>query len=263
MMRVLLVDDEPLALDRLRVLCADIGGVEIVGQAQDGDSALHQIEMLRPDLVILDVQMPGRNGLRTAADIRIEPRPEVVFVTAHEHYAPDAFDLEAADYILKPVRFDRLRLATDRARRRRELRDNAARAAQLAAQVETLMAVATPAANDPDIWVPERHGQRRVPIETIDWIEAARDYVLLHTELRSYMLRITMAALEAKLAGTALVRVHRSAFVRPSKVVEVRKAQRNVALLLADGTSIQVGPNYVSGVEEALRLQQRVEPILP
>jgi two-component system, LytTR family, response regulator len=247
-MRVLLVDDEPLALDRLRVLCADIGGVEIVGQAQDGDSALRQIEALRPDLVILDVQMPGRNGLRTAADITVEPRPEVVFVTAHEHYAPDAFDLEAADYILKPVRFDRLRLAADRARRRRELRDNAARTAELAAQVETLRAVATPAANDPDIWVPERHGQRRVPIQTIDWIEAARDYVLLHTELRSYMLRITMAALEAKLAGTALVRVHRSAFVRPSKVVEIRKAQRNVSVVLVDGTSVQVGPSYVADV---------------
>lgn len=254
-MRVLLVDDEQLALDRLGVFCSDIEGVEVVGHAHNGDEALAQIEALHPDLVILDVQMPGRNGLRTAAEIHVEPRPEVIFVTAHEHYAPDAFDLEAADYILKPVRFDRLRLATDRARRRRELNDAAARAGRLEAEMEELRAGSVAPADDPDIWVPERHGQRRVPIQTIDWVEAARDYVLLHTELRSYMVRTTMASLEEKLAGTELVRVHRSAFVRPSKVVEVRRAQRNTMLLLTDGTSVQVGPSYVATVEAALRLR--------
>jgi two-component system LytT family response regulator len=251
-MRVLLVDDEMLALDRLQVFCADIEGIEVVGQARSGDEALDQIDALAPDLVILDIQMPGRNGLRTAADIRVDPRPELVFVTAHEHYAPDAFDLEAADYILKPVRFDRLRLATDRARRRRQLREAAERAGALEAEVYALRADARAAGADPEIWVPERTGQRRVPIETIDWVEAARDYVLLHTELRSYMLRITMAALEEKLAGSALIRVHRSAFVRPSKVSEIRRAQRNVVLLLTDGTSVQVGPSYVAAVEAAL-----------
>jgi DNA-binding LytR/AlgR family response regulator len=252
-MRVLLVDDEALALDRLQVFCADIEGIEVVGQARGGDEALDRIDALRPDLVILDIQMPGRNGLRTAADIRVDPRPELVFVTAHEHYAPDAFDLEAADYILKPVRFDRLRLATDRARRRHQLRAAAERAGALEAEVETLRAGAQAGSGtDPEIWVPERNGQRRVPIESIDWVEAARDYVLLHTELRSYMLRITMAALEEKLAGSALIRVHRSAFVRPSRVAEIRRAQRNVVLLLADGTSVQVGPSYVAAVEAAL-----------
>jgi two-component system LytT family response regulator len=257
-MRVLLVDDEALALDRLRALFGDIEDTEIVGQAQDGDAALRQIEALRPDLVVLDVQMPGRTGLRTAADIAVEPRPEIVFVTAHEHYAPDAFDLEAADYILKPVRFDRLRLATERARRRRRLRDDAARVDALAAEMAQLRATppagATPRATpgDPEIWVPERNGQRRVPIETIDWIEAARDYVLLHTEMRSHMLRITMSALEAKLEGTALIRVHRSAFVRPSRVSEVRRQQRATTLVLADGTGVQVGPSYLDAVEQAL-----------
>lgn len=251
-MRVLLVDDEALALDRLRVFCGDIDDIEVVGQARDGDEALAQIETLQPDLVILDIQMPGRNGLRTAADIRVEPRPELVFVTAHEHYAPDAFDLEAADYILKPVRFDRLRLAIDRGRRRRQLREAAARAGLLEAEMEALRADARAPGADPEIWVPERDGQRRVLIETIDWVEAARDYVLLHTELRSHMLRITMAALEEKLAGTDLIRVHRSAFVRPSRVAEVKRAQRSTILLLKDGTSVQVGPSYVAAVEAAL-----------
>jgi len=252
-MRVLLVDDEQLALDRLRVFFGDIEDVEVVGEARDGDSAIRLIEDLRPDLVILDIQMPGRNGLRTASDIAVEPRPEVVFVTAHEHYAPDAFDLEAADYILKPVRFDRLRVATERARKRRQLHDLAARADRLEAEMQGLRdGQAATARPDPEIWVPERHGQRRVPIESIDWIEAARDYVLLHTELRSHMLRATMAMLEEKLAGTPLIRVHRSAFVRPSRVTEIRHEGRTMSLILADGTSVQVGPSYVEAVEQAL-----------
>jgi len=252
-MRVLLVDDEQLALDRLRVFFGDIEDVEVVGEARDGDSAIRLIEELRPDLVILDIQMPGRNGLRTASDIAVEPRPEVVFVTAHEHYAPDAFDLEAADYILKPVRFDRLRVATERARKRRRLHDVAARADRLEAEMQGLRdGQAATARPDPEIWVPERHGQRRVPIESIDWIEAARDYVLLHTELRSHMLRATMGMLEEKLAGTPLIRVHRSAFVRPSRVTEIRNEGRTMSLILADGTSVQVGPSYVEAVEQAL-----------
>ena len=95
----------------------------MVGRAGDGNQALERIRALAPDLVIMDIQMPGKTGLRAAADIDVEPRPELVFVTAHEHYAPDAFEVDAADYLLKPVRFDRLRQAVDRARRRRAQRD--------------------------------------------------------------------------------------------------------------------------------------------
>lgn len=253
-MRVLLVDDEDLALDRLRTFFADIEGTEIVGQASDGDAAVAEIERLTPDLVLLDIQMPGRNGLRAAADIKVEPRPELVFVTAHEHYAPDAFDVDAADYLLKPVRFDRLRQAVERARRRRTLRDQAARAGQLAEEVAALRTSGVAGLEDGGFWVPERHGQRRVPLEAIDWIEAARDYVLLHTDVRSHLLRITMVALEEKLAGSALLRVHRSAFVRPDKVTEVRRANRSLTLVLADGATVQVGPSYVAAVKEALAL---------
>jgi DNA-binding LytR/AlgR family response regulator len=255
-MRVLLVDDESLALDRLDTFFTDIEGVDVVGRARDGDEALEKIKELTPDLVILDVQMPGKNGLRAAADIDIEPRPEIVFVTAHEHYAPDAFDVDAADYLLKPVRFDRLRQAVDRARRRKALRAAEERAGQLEEQVEQLKSGQAPRAHDDDgFWVPERHGQRRVPIDTIDWIEAARDYVLLHTSMRSHLLRITMAALEERLAGSSLLRVHRSAFVRPDKVTEVQRSGRSLCLVLNGGASVQVGPSYVGAVKSALNLE--------
>jgi two-component system, LytTR family, response regulator len=253
-MRVLLVDDEDLALDRLRTFFNDIEGAEIVGQAQNGDEALEAIGRLLPDLVLLDIQMPGRNGLRAAADITVEPRPEVIFVTAHEHYAPDAFEVDAADYLLKPVRFDRLRQAVERAKRRRLLREQADRTGKLEEQVAALRGSSAAGSEDNGFWVPERHGQRRVPIDAIEWIEAARDYVLLHTDVRSHMLRITMSALEEKLAGTSLLRVHRSAFVRPDKVTEVKRANRSMSLVLTDGANVQVGPSYADAVKEALGL---------
>jgi DNA-binding LytR/AlgR family response regulator len=242
-MRVLLVDDEALALDRLRTFFADIEDTEVVGQARDGDEALTEIERLRPDLVFFDIQMPGRTGLRAAAELKVEPRPEIVFVTAHEHYAPDAFEVDAADYLLKPVRFERLRHAVDRARRRRQLRDQAERAGLLEEQVNNLKGSQPAHAHDAGFWVPERHGRRWVPLDSIDWIEAARDYVLLHTAIKSHLLRITMSALEEKLAGSALLRVHRSAFVRPDKVVEVKRENRSLCLVLADGANVQVGPS--------------------
>jgi two-component system, LytTR family, response regulator len=255
-MRVLLVDDESLALDRLRTFFSDIEGVEVVGQARDGDQAVAEIQRLAPDLVILDIQMPGRNGLRAAADIAVDPKPEIVFVTAHEHYAPDAFDVDAADYLLKPVRFDRLRQAVDRARRRRAIREQAERAGQLEEQVAALRSsTVSPGVDDNGFWVPERDGQRRVPFDSIDWIEAARDYVLLHTSVRSHLLRTTMAALEEKLAGSQLLRVHRSAFVRPDKVVEVKRVGRSMSLVLSDGANVQVGPSYVNAVKAALALE--------
>lgn len=254
-MRVLLVDDETLALDRLTSFFGDIEGVEVVGRATDGNMALDKIRELLPDLVIMDIQMPGRTGLRAAADIDVEPRPELIFVTAHEHYAPDAFEVDAADYLLKPVRFDRLRQAVERARRRRSLRDSEDRASALEAELEAARASGQAPAGDDGFWIPERHGQRRVSLDDINWIEAARDYVLLHTDLRSHLLRITMAALEERLAGSQLVRVHRSAFVRPDRVEEVKRDGRSLSLVLAGGAEVQVGPSYVAATKAALGLE--------
>src|SRR5688572_33193144 len=104
-LRVLLVDDEPLALDRLVALFRQLPDVEVVGTAGDGKEAAEAIATLRPDLVMLDVQMPEKSGLAVAADMAMEERPEIVFVTAFEQFAPDAFEVDATDYLLKPVRF--------------------------------------------------------------------------------------------------------------------------------------------------------------
>jgi DNA-binding LytR/AlgR family response regulator len=248
-LRTLLVDDEPLALERLRVFFRDIEGAEVVGSARDGKEAAEAIARLKPDLALLDIQMPEQNGLRVAATLAPEDRPEIIFVTAFEQYAPDAFEVEAADYLLKPVRFDRLWQAVERAKRRKHLRALAGRAE----------AAAEPPGDSREdgLWVPTRAGAVFVPVESIDWIEAQRDYVMLHTSTRSHILRISMRALEERLDPGQLIRVHRSAFARPANVVEVQRLGRTIsALVLRDGAIVQVGPNYSKKVAERLGLPE-------
>jgi DNA-binding LytR/AlgR family response regulator len=251
MLRTLLVDDEPLAIERLSFLLKDVAGTEVVGSARNGREAAEQIAALKPDIVFLDVQMPEQNGLRVAAGLPAEERPEIIFVTAFEQYAADAFEVDATDYLLKPVRFDRLWQAIERAKRRKYLRQIAERAEE-----ETASSAPEPAPHDNGIWVQTRNGATFVPIETIDWIEAQRDYVMLHTATRSHIVRMSMRSLEEKLDPAELMRVHRSAFARPSNVVEVQRMGRTVsALVLRDGAIIQVGPNYAPAVAERLKLR--------
>src|SRR5437763_7217397 len=152
MLRTILVDDEPLGLERLAAFFKDIEGAEVVGTARDGREAAEKIEQLKPDLAILDIQMPEQNGLRVAATLPDGARPEVIFVTAFEQYAPDAFEVEAADYLLKPVRFDRLWQAVERAKRRKYLRTMAGRAEAAEANA------ASSGEHEDGLWVPTRAG---------------------------------------------------------------------------------------------------------
>lgn len=241
-MRVLLVDDEPPALERLTVFFGNIPDTTIVGTAANGIEAQAAIERMRPDLVMLDIQMPEMGGLTLAGMLPFDKRPEIVFVTAFEQFAPDAFEVEAADYLLKPVRLDRLRQAVERAKRRQAGRRAAAQAS-----------IAPASDYDDAIWVQVRDGQTRVPVASIDWIEAAGDYAMLHTPLRSHLLRTTMSALEKRIDPAELMRVHRSAFVRLSRVAEMRRLDKwLLTLVLNDGAEVAVGPNYAKAVIAAL-----------
>lgn len=253
-MRILLVDDEPLAAARLRVALDKMDDVEVVGSASDGEEAGRQIAQLDPDMVLLDIQMPEVSGMELAHRLADAPRrPELVFVTAFNDFAMEAFNVDAVDYLLKPVSFDRLRMAIDRVRRRRALPDPDAFVR--ADPAGTDRGDGGQASYDDGIWVPGRGGAVRVPIEAIDRIEAARDYVLLNTATKCYILRARMTEIEQRIDPKIMIRIHRSHMVRIDSVVGIERPGKGVLrLLLNDGAALQVGSNFQSNVVRTLRL---------
>jgi len=239
-MRVFIVDDEPLALEWLRACLGRLAGIEIVGEAADGDAALERIAALDPDVVLLDIQMPGRSGVEVARVLAGRARPEVVFVTAFSHWAAEAFELDAADYLLKPVRADRLEEAMNRARRR---------------LLGAPPVASCPAAFEAGFWVRHKEGLVRVLVADIRRIEADKDYALIHTHLRTHILRTTMREMEERLDPREIVRVHRSAFVRLSTVRRVERNRRGLMRLhTEDGAVVDVGASYAKRVAAALGL---------
>ena len=240
-MRVVIADDEPLARALLRCMLEELPDIEIVDEAESGAAALDRVAASRPDILFLDISMPGRSGIHAAIDI-IPLQTDVIFVTAHEEFAVDAFELGAIDYLLKPVRRPRLIKALERARERRRARQAEPSAASNAMPP-------APAADDAEdiFWVPGRNGTARVPIAAIQRIEAARDHVYLHTAERTYFYRCTMASMQQRLASSGMVRVHRSAFIRPDAVTTIYRRGKATTLGLADNVMIPVGPSYRAG----------------
>lgn len=237
-MKILIVDDEQLSRDLTWCLLDEIEDITVIGEADSGAAAMAAIAADPPDAMFLDISMPGRSGIQTAFDL-IPHDIEIVFLTAHEDYAIDAFELGATDYVLKPLRRPRLAKALDRLRQRRR--------ARTASTDDT--AAATRAAPDdhgePDVfWVPVLRGVARLPVDDIQRVEAARDHVYFHTATRAYLYRTTMAELEPRLAAAGLVRVHRSAFVRPEAVTGINRRGKLMTLTLADGIVVHVGPRY-------------------
>lgn len=224
-MKVMIVDDEPLARDLLRALLGELPGIEVVAEAADGLEAVALTEALRPDLVFLDIDMPTLNGVHAAGRIT-GLGARIVFVTAHEAHAVDAFDLGAIDYLLKPVRRPRLALAVQRAERPGQ-----------GAERE-------PSLPPESLWVPVTGGVVRVPLKDVTRIEAAGDHVYLHTPQRSYLYRSTMAAMQGRVAGSGLIRTHRSAFVRPERVEAVLRNGKRLVLRMDDGAQAPVGDLY-------------------
>ncbi|WP_332308622.1 LytR/AlgR family response regulator transcription factor [Luteibacter yeojuensis] len=194
-------------------------------------------------MVILDVEMPGRDGLSVADAFARDDGPDIIILSAFDRYAAAAFQVEAIDYLLKPLQPERLRQAIERARRRR-----AERAAFVASTTDA--ANANPR---PTIHVPGRHGGRDVALADIIWIEAARDYVVIHTATRSHLLRATMTEMRRRLPDSFL-RVHRSSFVALGEVRRWGVPLKGIyGLVLSDGSEVPVGPSYVQETRAALR----------
>lgn len=211
-LRTLIVDDEPLAIERMQILCADRAELALVGTAADGAAALRLVEALSPDLVFLDIAMPGRTGIAVAREIAAIAQnaggtpPAIIFVTAFEGFAVEAFDLSATDYLLKPVAPDRLERAIGRVIDRRR---TYAVPPQPAADVAS------------EFWVPHRSELIRIAACDIDRIDAERDYMRLHVGERSYLLHETITTLENRLDPALFIRLHRSVIVRKDRIARL------------------------------------------
>ena len=235
-LRFLIVDDEPLAVERLQLLLARMDGVALAGTALEGAAALRLVEGLAPDAVLLDIAMPDMDGIDVARAMgQLDKPPLVIFVTAFDTFAVAAFELEAVDYLMKPVSAERLGRAIDRARQRLS-EGGAAAAAQACSSSSRLE----------EFWVSEPRGLVRLAAADVDRISAERDYMRLHVGRRSWLINHTIGRLEEELDPALFVRLHRSAIVRRDFVSGFRRDETGRWYAqLADGEEQKVGRLYV------------------
>ena len=247
-LRVVLADDEPLVRERLRTLLAGREDCTLVAECADGAEAVAVIEAQRPDVILLDVQMPELDGFEVLEALPPDARPATIFVTAYDEYAVRAFEVNAVDYLLKPVEPGRFTAAIDRVARPH---GTGARAADLDALLAELRA--------------RRRWAERLLIRTgseisfvrvadIDWIDAADNYVRLHAGARTCLMRETMKALESRLDPERFVRVHRSAIVQLDRVVRMEPYfHGEYVLTLRDGTKLTSSRSYSARLRALVR----------
>lgn len=240
-LKTLIVDDEPLAIERLQLLCARQSDIDLVGTASDGEAAIRLTEQLRPDLLLLDIAMPGKDGLDVARALSgMDGAPAIIFVTAFDRFAVEAFDVAAIDYVLKPVETERLTLAISRVRVRR--------AESVSKRTEE-----SPWAEE--FWVPYKSELRRIAASEIDRVEAERDYMRLFVGNASYLLHQTITGLEQRLNPEEFIRLHRSHLVRRDWIAGLRHDGGGIWMAcLKCGTEIRIGRTHLA---EAKKLAGR------
>jgi two-component system, LytTR family, response regulator len=248
--RALIVDDEKLARKRIRRLLASEADVEVIGESANGEEAAGAIAEFRPDLLFLDIQMPRMDGFALLESIGIERIPIVIFVTAYDEYAVRAFEVHAFDYLLKPFDRKRFRETVQRARMQLRRTQTGDLNERLHALLESLHA--------------RKRAAERIPVKTaghvvfvktqsIDWIEAADNYVCLHCGAETHALRETMNALEARLDANRFARIHRSTIVNVDRIKEMQPWFRGEYLVvLRDGTQLTMSRSYRERLKDTL-----------
>src|SRR3954471_19329566 len=236
-LRVLIADDEPLAAERLQLLLAKADGAQLAAPASDGDSAIHLTQALSPEVLLLDIAMPGLDGIGVARALAEQsPSPAVVFVTAFDQFAVAAFEVEAVDYLMKPVEPSRLQRALDRARVYLQQRTGDRAPGKTSQWLE-------------EFWASDLSGLVRIASKDVDRVSAERDYMRLHVGRRSWLIHHSMAALEEGLDPELFVRLHRSAIVRKDFITGfTRNPSGRWIARLADGTEQPVGRLYTDRV---------------
>jgi two-component system LytT family response regulator len=244
--RVIIVDDEELGRQRVRDLLRSEGGFEVVAECADGNTAVEQIQELRPDLVFLDVQMPGMDGFQVLESLDAAVMPVVVFITAYDEFAVRAFEANAVDYLMKPFYKPRFHAAVERARARVEQ----ARLKGLDRRLLSLIEGA-PGPSKPDRFV-IRQGSRIyfLASEEVDWLEGEGNYVRLHSGGKSHLIRSMIGTLVERLDPRRFIRVHRSVIVNVDGIKEIQVFGRGTyVLVLRDGSKLRSSATFRAAVE--------------
>ena len=261
-LRTIIVDDEPLALKLLRTVLSEIADVEIVAECSNGKQAVEAATRLEPELIFLDIQMPGMNGFDVIKSLQTEIMPMVVFVTAYDQYAVDAFDLHAVDYVLKPLDSERIARSVERAIDRLKNDVDRSFKSPLIGAIEEISERASKEKTDesvnnlPDgmkrkLLVRDSGVVKVIPFDDIDWVDAAGDYMCVHAVGETHVIRSTLRDLMTKLDDNLFVRIHRSTIVNVERVVSVTPLQKGGSLLhLTQGESLKVSRNYRDSIRK-------------
>jgi two-component system LytT family response regulator len=258
-LKVLIADDEALARQRLMDLLSRERNVAIVGQVDNGDAAVTAIGALRPDLVFLDVQMPGKTGVEVARAVGLGQMPATIFVTAYDHYALKAFDVAAIDYLVKPFDDERFEQAFRRARRMIELEEVQRLSEHLLAVLQGSQPDTAKQASASGylqrIPVESRGQVRVIAVEEIEYIGASGPYAELHVGDKTYVIRERMQSLEEQLDPARFFRIHRSSIVRLDRIdTLLRDPGGDYAVRLKSGTRLDVSRNRVEQLEKWMGL---------
>jgi two-component system LytT family response regulator len=248
--RTLIVDDEPMARERVLTLLAQQPDIEVVGQCADGAQALSAIERLEPELVFLDIQIPVMDGFGVIRALEPHRIPMVVFTTAYDEYALRAFEVHALDYLLKPFDGPRFLRTLERARERLERQRAGDLGKRLLAMVQDLK---PEVAHPPDRLVVKSGGRIFfIRTDEIDWVDAAGNYVRLHVKGDAHLFRETMAAMESRLDPSSFVRIHRSHIVNVDRIKELQPGTGDHAVVLRSGVKLPLSRGYKDRLQERL-----------
>lgn len=262
-LRTLLVDDEALSRRGLELRLRMAADIEVIGQCSNGREALTAIREQKPDLVFLDIQMPGLSGFDVLAELQPHELPMIVFVTAYDRYAVQAFEARAIDYVLKPVDDARLAATLQHVRELLEQRTAIAERNQLvnllaelrgSGEIEPGQPAKAP--ETPPNWLPIRNGREtvRVPVRDIEWVDAAGDYLCIHAQGNTHILRATMREMESLLDPRLFQRVHRSTIVNLTRVKSLRAHMNGEYFLrLEGGQELKLSRTYRDKVEYFLK----------
>jgi DNA-binding LytR/AlgR family response regulator len=255
-LRILMCDDEPLALDRLAALLARCDGVELIGSMLSGPALLDEVQALQPTLILLDIEMPQVDGFDVVEALSRMPWPAsaapplVIFVTAHPEFAVEAFDSGALDFISKPVRLSRLEQGLQRARDAAEQMEARQRLKELSDQIDDLKRARAAGGESHHIWVRKGAETVRLDIGAIDWIEAEGEYVRIHAGDESYLERGSLTDASLRFAAYGFARIHRSAVINPKRVASIEKTRwGSLVLRLMSGAEVPVGRKFRAAVQ--------------